>query len=152
MKIIHNPYDHLDGHKCFACSKKNEFGLHMEFFEEGENVISLWQPQPQFQGYENILHGGIQATLMDEIASWIVQLKIKTVGFTASLNTRYLKPVATDKGKIKLIANITNIRRNLIDIHVQLFNHEDILCAKSEITFFTYSDKIAKEKFHFIEH
>ena len=99
---ILNPYDKLEEHKCFACSKHNISGLQMDFYEEEDFVVSEWQPTPSFQGYYNILHGGIQATLMDEISSWCIQIKLKTAGVTSRLETKYRKPIYTNKGKIKL--------------------------------------------------
>ncbi len=77
MKKIRNPYVDLKGYNCFGCSPNNIQGLHMHFEEHGEKIISEWTPKMQFQGYKNVLHGGIQATLMDEIASWCVQIKQK---------------------------------------------------------------------------
>jgi uncharacterized protein (TIGR00369 family) len=149
MKTINNPYEKLDGHKCFGCSKKNNSGLHMEFYEDGDTVVCDWLPKSEFQGYYDVLHGGIQATLMDEIASWLVQIKIHTSGVTTNLSVRYLKSVPSNKGKIKLIASLANKRRNLVDVHVELFNPDNELCARSEITYFTYPPEVAKKKLNF---
>jgi len=55
----------------------------MQFFDEGDSVISTWEPTGNFQGWHNVLHGGIQATLMDEIASWVVFTKLGTTGVTS---------------------------------------------------------------------
>ena len=151
MKRINNPYAKLDGFNCFGCSPNNHLGLKMEFFEEDEFVISHWQPNHNLQGYLNILHGGIQTALMDEIGSWIVQLKIKTAGVTSSLNTKFINPVPTNKGQIKLKASIVKQRRNLVDVHVELFKEEDVLCAQSDITYFTYPLELAKKKLYFPE-
>ena len=66
---IFNPYRDLKGYNCFGCSLNNMDGLRLEFIEDGEYLKSEWQPEDKFQGYINILHGGIQATLLDEIAN-----------------------------------------------------------------------------------
>src|SRR5690554_7450779 len=49
-----------------------------------------------------ILHGGIQATLMDEAAAWVVFVCLKTAGLTTELTTRYLKPVYIENGQITI--------------------------------------------------
>jgi len=67
----------MAGYQCFGCAPHNHNGLQMSFAEDGEYVVSEWEPKDYFQGYYNVLHGGIQATLMDEIASWLVQIKLK---------------------------------------------------------------------------
>ena len=68
----------------------------MEFYEDGNEVISIWKPQPQFQGWIDTLHGGIQAVLLDEICAWVVLRKLQTTGVTSKMETRYMKPVNTN--------------------------------------------------------
>ena len=75
MKKLINPNSDLESDNCFACSPHNEIGLQMEFYEEDQKIISLWQPKRDYEGFQNILHGGIQATLIDEIAAWSVFIK-----------------------------------------------------------------------------
>ena len=148
-KVIVNPYDRIKGHKCFACSKHNLNGLRMTFYEEDDCVVSEWQPQPEFQGYHNILHGGIQATLMDEISSWCVQIRLKTAGVTSRLETKYKRPVYCDKGMIKLKAKIQEVYKNIAKIHVQLFDSEGRLCSESFAKFIVFPKKIAANKFYY---
>ena len=62
MRKIKNPYTDLEGYNCFGCSPNNPIGLNMEFYEDGEYVISDWEPKKHLTGYGNILHGGIQST------------------------------------------------------------------------------------------
>ena len=64
MKKIINPWNDKEGHNCFGCSKHNDSGVKMDFYEDGDEVVSVWKPQPQFQGWVNTLHGGIQAVLL----------------------------------------------------------------------------------------
>jgi len=146
MKKILNPYTKYDDYNCFGCSPDNSQGLKMKFFEDGEYVISTWKPVTFLQGYHNVLHGGIQATLMDEIGSWFVQIKQKTAGVTSNMNIRYLSKVSVIDGDIKLRASLIKKRRNLIDVLVELFDSHEKLCAKGEITYFTFSPEVAKEK------
>ncbi len=149
MQKIYNAYNDIDGHYCFACSKSNPIGLKMEFYEDGDEIISKWQPGKQYSGFYNILHGGIQAVLIDEIAAWCVQIKQKTSGVTTTLKNRYKKPVYIDKGEITLRAKITDAKRNLLTIEVKLFDSDGILCTESELQFFAFPPKIAEEKFYY---
>ncbi len=149
MKKILNPYPKYEGYNCFGCSPENAHGLKMEFFEDGDHVICNWQPSNFLQGYHNVLHGGIQATLMDEIGSWFVQVKLKTAGVTSNLNVRYIKPVTILEGELLLRASFLQKRRNLVDIFVELFDPSGILCAKGEITYFTFSPEVAKNEFNY---
>ena len=149
MKKILNPYAKIEGYNCFGCSPKNEQGLKMRFIEDGDYIISDWEPTGFLQGYHNILHGGIQATLMDEIGSWFVQVKMQTAGVTSNMNIRYICPVSTVNGNIKLKAKLLKKRRNLIDVHVELLAANGKLCAQGELTYFTFPKEVAKKKFYY---
>ena len=139
MRKINNPFKGLEGYNCFGCSPDNSSGLQLSFVEENEELVSVWKPKNYFQGYQNILHGGIQATLMDEIASWVVYIKLKSSGFTSNLNVRYLKPVYVTDPQLTLRASVKGMRRNLADIEVRLYDSNQLLCAEALITYFTFS-------------
>lgn len=147
-KIL-NPYAKLEGYNCFGCSPDNQLGLQMEFYEEGDDVICDWQPVDHFGGYKSVLHGGIQATLLDEIASWTIQVKLKTAGVTANIDLRYKKTVFVDKGKILLKARIKEVAKRLAYVQAELYNHENELSCHGIIKYFIYPEKIAREKLYF---
>lgn len=145
MRKIANPFRKLEGYRCFGCSPDNPQGLKMTFFEEGDEIRSEWNPHDYFQGYHNVLHGGIQATLMDEIASWFVYVKLMVSGVTSSMDIKYKKTVYVDRGTLTLRARLIEKRRNLADIEVTLFDSEGTLCAKGMITYFTFSPEKSRE-------
>ena len=122
MRKIHNPFSQREGYHCFGCSLDHLSGLQMSFYEEGDEIISTWEPKSQFEGYFGVLHGGIQATIMDEIGSWVVYVKVKVAGVTSSMNVRYHKPVYMAGGAITIRSKILRMRRNLADIQVGIYN------------------------------
>lgn len=146
MKKIRNPYTKIEGYCCFGCSPENSIGLKMTFVEMDNEIWSYWNPNPLFQGYKDVLHGGIQVTLMDEIASWVLQVKLKTAGVTSGISTRFFHPVFVNKGEILLKARISEIRRNIVSIQVDLFDNDEKLCAQSTITYFAFNESMAREK------
>jgi uncharacterized protein (TIGR00369 family) len=149
---IRNPFVALEGYNCFGCSPGNPIGLKLNFIEDGDELVSKWDPENRFQGYHNVLHGGIQATLMDEIASWTVYVKHGTAGVTSEMKVRFHKAVRVDEGALTLKSKIVSVRRNLVDIEVKLLNHLDILCAESVVTYFTFSEKKSKESLYYPDH
>ena len=92
MKKIINPWKDLEGYNCFGCAPNNESGVKMEFYEDGYEVVSIWKPRPEYQGWLNTLHGGIQSVLLDEICGWVVVRKLQTSGVTSKMETRFRKP------------------------------------------------------------
>lgn len=149
-KIL-NPYAKLEGYNCFGCSPDNHLGLRMEFYEEGDEVICDWQPADHFGGYKSVLHGGIQATLLDEIASWTVLVKLKTAGVTANIDLRYKHPVFIDQGKILLKAKIKEVAKRLAYVHIELYNHKHELSCHGIIKYFIYPEEVAREKLYYPE-
>ena len=95
MRKIRNPWLGKEGYDCFGCSPDNPIGLKMEFYEDGEDIVCYWKPSEHYQGWVESLHGGIQATLMDECAAWVVSRKLQTTGVTSKLDISYRKPVYT---------------------------------------------------------
>lgn len=147
-KNIKNPYAKLQDYNCFGCSPDNPFGLKMKFREEGEYVLSEWTPDKNFEGWMNVLHGGVQATLMDEIASWVVFVKANTAGVTRSMDIKYKKPVYISDGSITIRAKLEGINRSMADIRTELISDGKV---KSEglIRYYLHDEKTAKETFFF---
>ncbi len=149
VKKIINPYAKTEGYNCFGCSPDNENGLQMQFVEDGDFLICEWEPRGFLQGYHNVLHGGIQATLLDEIASWFVQIKMKTAGVTSNMNLRLRKTVPSNQGKLILRAWLKETRRNLVDVNVELINPDGKVGANGVVTYYTFPPEVAKEKLRF---
>jgi len=58
-----------DDQMCFVCGKKNPIGLHLEFNidRKKKEIKTIFTPSKNYQGYKNIIHGGIIATVLDEV-------------------------------------------------------------------------------------
>ncbi|PTL35645.1 thioesterase [Candidatus Methylomirabilis limnetica] len=60
--------DYEDDHMCFVCGKQNGAGLQLEFELIGDDRIRTeFTPPKRFQGWKDVLHGGIIATILDEV-------------------------------------------------------------------------------------
>ena len=149
MKKIINPWIGLEGYYCFGCAPNNEAGIKMEFYEAGDEVVSIWKPRPEYQGWINTLHGGIQAVLMDEICAWVILRKLQTTGVTSKMETRYRKPVSTTDSHIVLRASIKEVKRNIVIIEAKLYNKDGEVCTEAVCTYFTFSHEKSKDEMHF---
>lgn len=149
MKKINNPYKDLEGYFCFGCAPDNEAGVKMEFYEDGDEIVSFWKPESKYQGWLNTLHGGIQSVLIDEICAWVVMRKLQTTGVTSKMEVRYLKPVSTLDSRLMLRAKIVNQVRNLVVIEAGLYDSNNELCSKGVCTYFTFSQEKARNEMYF---
>ena len=151
MRKIRNPYA-LSGraeYQCFGCSPNNEIGLKLEFWEEGDQVVARWMPRKSLEGFRNVLHGGIQATLLDEIASWAVQTRCKTVGVTSSLEISYRRPVLISAGEIVLRAAIKEVGTRLAIVETELIGNDGNLCASAVVKYFLFNPEKASEEYFY---
>lgn len=145
MKKLINPWKDMEGYYCFGCSPSNPAGVQMEFYEDGDEIVSKWVPRAEFQGWVDTLHGGIQAVLLDEICAWAVIRKLQTTGFTSKMETRYKRPIATTDSHLWLRASIKEMRRNIAVVEATICNSKGELCTSAECSYFTLSKEKAKE-------
>ncbi len=150
-KII-NPYirEHSsDGIKCFGCSPQNPIGLQLTFYDTGEELETLWNPSWQYEGFLNVLHGGIQATLLDEIASWLVFTKCETTGVTKTMNVIYHNPVYVKNNEIRITASLIKQEERSALIKTCLYNSEGKLCTEADVEYFIFPLAVAKRKYFY---
>lgn len=81
---------------CFVCGPGNPLGLKLRFLpgpEAGSVEAEVLFPD-YLQGWENVVHGGLIATVLDEaMIKAAFQRKLACV--TGEVTVRYLKPAAT---------------------------------------------------------
>ena len=94
-KKLINPWLGIEGYNCIGCAPCNPFGVHLQPYEDGEDIVAQWQPSANYQGWLNTLHGGIHALLLDEVCGWVVMRKLQTTGVTSKMEVRYRRPVLT---------------------------------------------------------
>lgn len=54
-------------------------------------------PRPEYRGTENVLHGGVAATAVDELLVWAGILTHGVMSVTGTLDLRYRHPAAMDQ-------------------------------------------------------
>ncbi len=141
-----------DNYNCFGCSPFNEIGLQLEFWENGDEVLAKWKPRNSLEGWHDVIHGGVQAALLDELAGWIVLVKMKTAGVTSEMNIKYLKPVNISKGEITVSGKVISSEKRLARISASLFDGEGQECATAELLYFCFPENIARAKYHYPGH
>ncbi|HYT07119.1 MAG TPA: PaaI family thioesterase [Rugosimonospora sp.] len=83
---------------CFGCGGGNARGMRLafEFDESSQRVIGHFRLGPEYQGATGFIHGGIIATVLDEVMSKASRFSnVRAV--TAELTVEYLRPVRVDE-------------------------------------------------------
>jgi acyl-coenzyme A thioesterase PaaI-like protein len=95
---------------CFVCGMNNSFGLKAKFYElEDGQLMAIFQPGDEHQGYPGRLHGGIAATILDETIGRAIMVKHSgnIWGVTIDFSMKLRKPVPLD-GEIRVLARIVS--------------------------------------------
>lgn len=78
---------------CFGCGTENPIGLNLYFYASGDYVCADFTPGKNYQGWENMAHGGILFTLLDEVMSWTIIYFERIFFVTRKMEIKYVKPV-----------------------------------------------------------
>jgi acyl-coenzyme A thioesterase PaaI-like protein len=82
----------ISAHNCFACGTLNRHGLQLDLhLETGRSWTDLRLDQ-RFEGWDGIAHGGIVATILDEVMAWAL-VASDAWGMTARMNVAFRAPV-----------------------------------------------------------
>lgn len=83
--------------QCFGCSQSNPAGMQLRFERDGDTVRTTFEPRPGWEGPPGIVHGGLQATLADEVAAWTLIGLLGRFGLTTSMQLRLYRPARIDR-------------------------------------------------------
>ena len=82
------------GHYCFACGTENPIGLNLQFYRLGDAVCADITLGKYHEGWQDIAHGGIISTLLDEVMSWAIMVSKKTFLVTRKMDIKYIQNVS----------------------------------------------------------
>lgn len=150
-KPIINPFTSKEPsvYQCFGCSPYNPIGLKLRFEVEGDEVVGRWEPQKQYEGYVDVVHGGIQATLLDEIASWYVYAVVGSAGVTKKMEVEYHHPAAATEPFLELRASLHRKTDKEAVLNARLYNASGKLCTSALVTYAVFPESVARRKFFY---
>ena len=128
-----------DDRWCFACGSENPGGLHLsDFHFEDDSYICTFTPRRQHQGWVGVTHGGIVATLLDEIMTRMLGARQANAA-TAELQIRYHQPLPIGQ-KVIIRGWIADTRRRLFHTRAELRLPDDTLIASAQAKFLAPSE------------
>jgi uncharacterized protein (TIGR00369 family) len=77
---------------CFVCGSRNPIGLKLRFQTDGKIVRAKLTPEAVHNGFIDVIHGGLLATVLDEIMVWGCAVQTKHFSYCAEMTVRYLSP------------------------------------------------------------
>ena len=115
-------------HNCFACGRANPIGmrLHSEL-GEGEARTS-WTAGDDFVGWSDKVHGGIIATLLDEVMAWAPS-SFDSWAVTAEMRVRYRAPALPGE-ELTATGRVVDRRRRIYDVSGEVRGADGRLVAE----------------------
>ena len=143
--------DTTDYQRCFGCGPRNPHGLQLVFRIEANTVVANFQPREEHQGFPGIIHGGIVASLFDEILGRTALLGNNPEWtMTGRLEVRYRRYVPYGP-LLRVRASLDTQRRRMIQASglLTLAEDEHVVLAEAQGTFMSLSpivvDTIVKD-------
>lgn len=101
-------------HNCFACGGENPIGMRLHI-ELGEgSAAASWTAGDDYVGWSDKVHGGIIATLLDEVMAWAPS-SFDSWAVTAEMTIRYRSPAMPGE-KLDATGRVTNRRRRIYEV------------------------------------
>lgn len=135
--------DHMPGNICFGCGKYSDKGLHVQSYWEGDESVCIWNSEERYQGWVNIMNGGILATLIDcHCMGTAMAAAYREEGrsfgsgpyyryATASMKVDYLKPTPNDR-PVTLRAQVVKVKKRKTSLTCQTYS-DGQMTARAEV-------------------
>ena len=145
---IENIFVNIEGFRCFVCSPENDKGLRLSFFhnrETKETITRLEIPE-HLSGFPKVAHGGIQSTVLDELAFWAVFAAYGLLTVTVELRVKFLRTVPVGVpllGRAK--ASAPKLR--LCKVKATLGPEEGPPCTEGEVLVYVLNEETWEKNF-----
>jgi len=111
---------------------ENPIGLKVVFEEEGKQVWANFTPQEEHQGFPGILHGGLSATLLDEVMGRCLMVSGEERWMvSAKLEVRYRKPIPIGD-PLTVMGEIVEDRGPLVETRGEIRLSDESLAAQAK--------------------
>ena len=140
----HKLLPNSNNHNCFGCSPVNPSGLQMKFYTDDSRVFSRLTVPQHLCGWNQLVHGGVLSTILDEIMSWAAIYLLKRITMTRSMTVDFIKP-AYINNQLKAEGRVLEIKgRHEAIMEGILTNEKGTVCARSIGNFAVFSPAVAK--------
>jgi uncharacterized protein (TIGR00369 family) len=131
--------DYRDDGMCFVCGQKNPIGLKLDFvLTEDQALETRFTPQKVHQGYADVVHGGILATVLDEV---MVNLpnRLGQRAITARMTVSLKRPARVGQ-ELVVTARLDRETRRTIDAHATARTADGSIVAEAVGTLVKVAD------------
>jgi len=124
---------------CFACSQENPVGLKLKPVYDGEKVTVEFTPGEFHQGWNDMVHGGILYTLLDEVTAYAMLCHGIEFGVTAKSEIRF-KQVAPINEPIQASGWVTKLTKRLVETKGVLTLKDNTVIVDGDFLFYVWRE------------
>jgi uncharacterized protein (TIGR00369 family) len=131
---------------CFVCGLENHFGLQLRFYQTGPDEVSVECSIPEhYQSYPGVVHGGVVAALLDEVAGRaFMHGDPPRFMYTARLEVRYRKNVPVGE-PLRLVGKTGTNKRRTATATSAIYDHDGDLLAEAEALLVNVPDEMVQD-------
>lgn len=137
------PTFEFEPHNCFACGELNEHGLQLKLHLGERRSWTEFVLDERFEGWQGVTHGGILATILDEVMAWALVAE-DNWGVTARMTIDFKRPVAVGTS-VRAEGWIVRNRRRLVDTAGQIVDSNGTLLASAEAVYVAANEERKRE-------
>jgi uncharacterized protein (TIGR00369 family) len=120
---------------CFVCGRQNPVGLKLQIYSDAERgearaTVTL---SDAYQGYPGVVHGGIVATMLDEVSGRAVLIDSgpDSLMVTLKLEVRYRKPTPTNT-PLLVVGTVARPGQSRAQVHGEIRLPDGTVTAEAE--------------------
>ena len=116
----------------------------MNFYTNDSSVYSQVTVPEHLCGWNQLVHGGVLSTILDEVMSWSAIYLLKRITLTKSMAVDFIKPVYI-KSSLKAEGKVLEIAgKHEAVMEGIIYNDEEMICARSTAKLAVFSPAVAK--------
>ncbi|MGH2512063.1 MAG: PaaI family thioesterase [Candidatus Limnocylindrales bacterium] len=137
------PAYEFEPHNCFACGELNEHGLRLKLHLGERRSWADFVLDARFEGWTGMTHGGIIATILDEVMAWALVAE-DNWGVTARMSLVFKHPVPVGT-RVRGEGWITASRRRLVETAGQVVDAQGTVLATAEAVYLAANEERRRE-------
>jgi len=115
-------------HNCFACGGTNPIGMRLHIELGDGTARTSWIVGDDYVGWSDKAHGGIIATLLDEVMAWAPS-SFDSWAVTAEMTVRYRSPAAPGE-RLEAEGHVVGQRRRIYEVRGEVHGADGRLVAE----------------------
>ena len=128
---------------CFGCGSDNPYGLHLHLNRADGWWQSEFVPQDYHCGWPGVVHGGVLATALDEVSSYVIFGEGRSA-VTASMKLEFRKAAAPGE-RLLVRARPVRVTRRVVETIGEVLRPDGSVVAVAESRFLVLSESQRKE-------